>query len=78
VGLPGFQFVQDPLEYGSRTHHTNLDVYERAIPQDLIQNAMTVAMFAYQAANREEKFPRKPLPAARPAPAAARPATATR
>ncbi len=66
VGLPGFQFVQDPLEYGSRTHHTNLDVYERAIPEDLIQNAIIVATFAYQAANREERFPRKPLPIARP------------
>ncbi len=40
VGLPGFQFVQDPLEYRSRTHHTNLDVYERAIPDDLVQNAI--------------------------------------
>ena len=67
VGLPGFQFIQDPLEYSSRTHHTNLDVYERAIPQDLMQNAIVVASFAYQAANREALFPRKPLPKARPA-----------
>jgi Zn-dependent M28 family amino/carboxypeptidase len=64
VGLPGFQFVQDPLEYSARTHHTNLDLYERAIPQDLVQNAIIVATFAYQAANREERFPRKALPAA--------------
>jgi len=68
VGLPGFQFIQDPLEYGSRTHHTNLDLYERAIPEDLIKNAIIVATFAYQAAMRDEKFPRKPMPQpARPA-----------
>ena len=67
VGLPGFQFIQDPLEYSSRTHHTNLDVYERAVPKDLMQNAIVVASFAYQAANRDALFPRKPLPKARPA-----------
>jgi len=67
VGLPGFQFIQDPLEYSSRTHHTNLDVYERAIPADLMQNAIVVASFAYQAANRDALFPRKPLPTPRPA-----------
>ena len=67
VGLPGFQFIQDPLEYSSRTHHTNLDVYERAIPQDLMQNAIVIASFAYQAANRDALFPRKPLPKPRPA-----------
>ena len=68
VGLPGFQFIQDPLEYSARTHHTNLDVYERVIPQDLIQNAIVVASFAYQAATRDALFPRKPLPQPRPAP----------
>ncbi len=67
VGLPGFQFIQDPLEYSSRTHHTNLDVYERAVPADLMQNAIVVATFAYQAANRDALFPRKPLPTPRPA-----------
>ena len=67
VGLPGFQFIQDPLEYSARTHHTNLDVYERAIPEDLTRNAIVVATFAYQAANREEMFPRKTLPKPRPA-----------
>jgi carboxypeptidase Q len=80
VGLPGFQFIQDPLEYSSRTHHTNLDVYERAIPQDLMQNAIVIATFAYQAANRDALFPRKPLPKARPATPttpAPRPPTAT-
>ena len=82
VGLPGFQFIQDPIEYSSRTHHTNLDVYERAIPQDLMQNAIVIASFAYQAANRDALFPRKPLPKPRPATPvpgtpAPRPATAT-
>jgi hypothetical protein len=67
VGLPGFQFVQDPLEYSARTHHTNLDVYERAIPEDLIQNAITIATFAYEAANRDQPLPRKPLPKPQPA-----------
>ncbi len=76
VGLPGFQFVQDPLEYGSRTHHTNLDVYERAIPDDLVQNAITIATFAYHAANRDQPLPRKPLPKPSPVPAPGqRPAT---
>jgi carboxypeptidase Q len=74
VGLPGFQFVQDPLEYGTRTHHTNLDVYERAIPDDLVQNAITIATFAYHAANREQPLPRKPLP--KPTPAGATPGQA--
>ncbi|MEO5819643.1 MAG: hypothetical protein ABIT71_04000 [Vicinamibacteraceae bacterium] len=68
VGLPGFQFVQDPLEYGSRKHHTNLDVYERAIPDDLVQNAITIATFAYHAAMRDQLLPRKPLPKPTPAP----------
>ena len=82
VGLPGFQFIQDPLEYSARTHHTNLDLYERAIPEDLIRNAIVVASFAYQAANRDAMFPRKTLPKPRPAtptPGAApqRPTTAT-
>ena len=76
VGLPGFQFIQDPIEYGSRTHHTNLDVYERAIPDDLVQNAITIATFAYHAANREQPLPRKPLP--KPTPAGATPGQAPR
>ena len=67
VGLPGFQFVQDPLEYSARTHHTNLDVYERAIPEDLMQNAVIIASFAYQAAMRDGLMPRKPLPKPQPA-----------
>jgi carboxypeptidase Q len=77
VGLPGFQFIQDPLEYSSRTHHTNLDVYERAIPDDLMQNAVIIASFAYQAANRDALMPRKPLPKPQPARPAAAPAPTT-
>jgi carboxypeptidase Q len=77
VGLPGFQFVQDPLEYSTRTHHTNLDVYERAIPEDLMQNAVIIASFAYQAANRDALMPRKPLPKPQPAPPTPATPTAT-
>ena len=62
VGLPAFQFIQDPMEYNTRTHHTNMDVYDRIQPSDLIQNAVIVASFAYHAANRDQKLPRKPLP----------------
>lgn len=62
VGLPGFQFVQDPLDYDTRTHHTNLDLYERVFPEDVIKNAIVIATFAYEAANRDQMFPRKPLP----------------
>ena len=62
VGLPGFQFIQDPIEYDSRTHHSNMDVYERIQPVDMMKNAVIVASFVYHAANRDEKLPRKPLP----------------
>ncbi len=71
VGLPGFQFVQDEIEYDSRTHHSSMDVYERIQPQDMMRNAVIVASFAYDAANRNEKLPRKPLP--QPQPPAQRP-----
>jgi Zn-dependent M28 family amino/carboxypeptidase len=66
VGLPGFQFIQDPVEYNSRTHHSNMDVYERIQPADMMKNAVIVASFVYQAANREERLPRKPLPKPQP------------
>ncbi|MBI2149535.1 MAG: M20/M25/M40 family metallo-hydrolase [Acidobacteria bacterium] len=66
VGLPGFQFIQDPVEYDSRTHHSNMDVYERIQPADMMKNAVIVASFAYHAANRDEKLPRKPLPQPQP------------
>jgi hypothetical protein len=74
VGLPGFQFIQDPVEYSTRTHHSNMDVYERGQPADLMQNAVIVASFAYHAANRADTLPRKPLPP--PTPAAPAPAAA--
>ncbi len=61
VGIPGFQFIQDPLEYDTRTHHSNMDVYDRLQPDDLKQMAVIVASFVYQAAQRDEKFPRKPI-----------------
>jgi hypothetical protein len=66
VGLPGFQFIQDPLDHETRTAHSNLDVYDRLQPADLAQNAVIVASFAYHAANREERIPRKPIPTGKP------------
>jgi carboxypeptidase Q len=62
VGLPGFQFIQDPVEYNTRTHHSNMDVYERIQAADMMKDAVIVASFVYHAANRDEKLPRKPLP----------------
>ena len=70
VGLPGFQFIQDPIEYDTRTHHSNMDVYERIQAQDMMQNAVIVASFVYNTANRDEKLPRKPLPTPQPPPRA--------
>lgn len=72
VGLSGFQFIQDPIQYSSRTHHSNLDVYDQLVAADLMKNAVITAAFVYHAANREEMLPRKALPKA---PAAARPPT---
>ena len=66
VGLPGFQFIQDPIEYGTRTHHSNMDSYDHLIEDDLKQMAVIVAAFVYNASMRDEKIPRKPLPQARP------------
>ena len=60
VGLPGFQFIQDPVEYETRTHHSNMDVYERIQPGDLMQSSALMAAFVFQAANRAEMLPRKP------------------
>jgi carboxypeptidase Q len=59
IGLPGFQFIQDPIEYSTRTHHTSMDVYDKAIEADLKHNAVMTAAFAWLAATRDEKFPRK-------------------
>ncbi|HSP68318.1 MAG TPA: M28 family peptidase, partial [Bryobacteraceae bacterium] len=67
VGLPGFQFIQDGLEYNSRTHHSNMDVYDRIQRADLSQMAAIVASFVYNAATRDEMLPRKPLPKPQPA-----------
>jgi hypothetical protein len=66
LGLPGFQFIQDPLEYGTHSHHTNMDVYDRLQGEDLMKNAVIVASFVYHAANRDALLPRKALPPARP------------
>ncbi len=62
LGLPGFQFIQDDVEYDTRTHHSNMDTYERLQPQDLMQNAVIVASFVAHTANRDDRLPRKPLP----------------
>jgi carboxypeptidase Q len=62
VGLDGFQFIQDPLDYGSRTHHSNMDLYDRLQPSDLEQASAIMAWFAYNTAARPEMLPRKPMP----------------
>jgi hypothetical protein len=62
VGIPGFQFIQDMLDYESRTHHSNQDVVERLQPADLKQIATVEAIFLYNAAQRDQMLPRKPLP----------------
>ncbi len=61
LGLPGFQFIQDPIEYGTRTWHSTMDVYDRAQEDDVKQAAILMASFAYNAAMRDEKIPRKIL-----------------
>jgi hypothetical protein len=66
VGIPGFQFIQDPLEYETRTHHSNMDVYDRLQPEDLKQAAVIVAGFVYDAAMRDQILPRKPIEKALP------------
>jgi Zn-dependent M28 family amino/carboxypeptidase len=65
VGLPGFQFIQDPVEYGTHSHHTNMDLYDRVQEADLMKNATIIATFVYHAANRDARLPRKALPAPR-------------
>ena len=66
VGLPGFQFIQDPVEYSTRTHHSNMDVYDRLIPSDLMQASAIIASVVYHAATREDMLPRKQLPKPQP------------
>lgn len=67
VGLPGFQFIQDPIEYDVRNHHSNMDVYDHLIEADLKQISTIVAAFVYNAAQRDEKLPRKEMPKPRTA-----------
>jgi len=66
VGIPGFQFIQDPIEYETRTHHSNMDVYDRLQPDDLKQAAVIVATFVYNTAMRDPMLPRKPIEKALP------------
>ena len=62
VGLPGFQFIQDPMDYETRTHHSNMDTYDRLHPFDLEQAAVVEAIFLYNTSEREAMLPRKPFP----------------
>lgn len=59
LGLPGFQFIQDPIEYNTRTHHTNMDTFERLELDDLKQMSIVIASFVYNTAQRDEMLPRK-------------------
>jgi Zn-dependent M28 family amino/carboxypeptidase len=61
VGIPGFQFIQDPVEYDTRTHHSNMDTWEHLLADDLKQAATIVASFVWQTAQRDEMLPRKKL-----------------
>ncbi len=65
IGLPGFQFIQDEIEYDTRTHHSNQDVFDRIQAEDMKQAATIMAAFVYQTAMRDEKLPRKPAPGSR-------------
>jgi carboxypeptidase Q len=67
VGLPGFQFIQDPLDYSTVTHHSSMDTYDHLVPADLIQASAVIASVVAQEANSPELMPRKPLPAPRKA-----------
>lgn len=62
VGVPGFQFIQDEIEYDTRTHHTNMDTYDHLVPEDLKQASTIVAAFVFNTAQRDEMMPRKELP----------------
>jgi Zn-dependent M28 family amino/carboxypeptidase len=65
VGLPGFQFIQDQIEYSTRTHHSTQDLYDRIQANDMKQAATVMAAFVYQTAMRDGKLPRKPAPGTR-------------
>lgn len=62
VGLPGFQFIQDPMDYNTRTHHSNMDTFDRLVEDDLKKSATIVASFVYHTSERAEKLPRKEMP----------------
>jgi hypothetical protein len=64
VGIPGFQFIQDDMDYTGRTHHSNIDTYDHLNPDDLKKSAVILASFIWHAANRDELLPRKPMPSA--------------
>jgi Zn-dependent M28 family amino/carboxypeptidase len=66
VGVPGFQFIQDPVSYSTRTHHSNMDVWDHAVAADLKQASVVMASFVWHTAQREERLPRQPV---RPRPA---------
>ena len=66
VGLPGFQFIQDPMDYETRTHHSNMDVYDRIQPGDLMQASAVIASCVYETATRPQMLPRKALPKPQP------------
>jgi len=59
AGVPGFQFIQDPLDYSTITHHSAMDTYDHAVPEDLMQAAAVIANVVYDAANRKEMLPRR-------------------
>jgi hypothetical protein len=67
VGIPGFQFIQDTMDYNTRTHHSNMDVYDRIQATDMMQMSAVEASMVYLTAVRPEKLPRKPLPPPQPA-----------
>jgi Zn-dependent M28 family amino/carboxypeptidase len=62
LGLPAFQFVQERYEYNSRTHHSNMDFYDRVQPDDLKQAATVAAVFVWHAATRDDRLPRRAAP----------------
>ena len=62
IGLDGYGFMQDPLEYASRTHHSNMDLYDRVQVGDVMQGAALEAWFVYNTATRAEMMPRNPVP----------------
>jgi carboxypeptidase Q len=70
IGLPGFQFIQDEIEYETRTHHSNQDVFDRIQADDMKQASVIMAAFVYNAATIDQKLPRKPAPSSESTPRA--------